>query len=517
MSLFFALLILGSCDQTGNFPGAEVNPNIAIYDLRSFYRGTDFPLTVESMLGARGITGLVVSDHSGKNLPAGLLMVQDKMRLNELRGIAIDIGADATKYVPGDSVTVNLVGGILKRVDGLLQVTGLNGTVVTKIASGRPIAVNRIPSSYILADPDKYESTELVIVKGGFDPIPAPTDTYSGERVVNDGFGNFILHTESGATFANEPLPGMANFFGVVAYTMDNDENYKPHLRIRKAEDITVLSSTIIQAPIVISGYIGDVQGTDLDGEYMQFLATQDIDFSVTPFSVVTHNTSSGYSPTGPPLDSWATGGTTGKRAYKFDLTSGTVSKGEYFYVGNSAKLINGVGSTSIADGIWIVSRKTGSVPGDGIGAVTTDVFLNGVTAYTDAIAVFEGTVVDKFSIPIDVIANGSGGSIWNAAQQAGLRIANTDWYDIINPVTLEEQPFYRQGSNTICLTRAGRGAGHFYKLGGEYNIRLGRWVKARQDKVILLTLTSKRSELETEYPVGDGETEGLVPTKVVE
>src|SRR5690606_14292877 len=121
--------------------------NIAIYDLRSFYRGTDFPLTVESMLGARGITGLVVSDHSGKNLPAGLLMVQDKMRLNELRGIAIDIGADATKYVPGDSVTVSLVGGILSPVDGLLQLTGLNGTVVTKLALGRTLSIHRHPSS----------------------------------------------------------------------------------------------------------------------------------------------------------------------------------------------------------------------------------------------------------------------------------------------------------------------------------------------------------------------------------
>jgi len=515
MSLLSFLWILGACDQTGNFPGAEVNPHIAIYDLRSFYRGSDYPLTIESMMGARGITGIVVSDHSGKNLPPGLLMVQDKMRLNELRGIAIAIGADAAQYVPGDSVSVDLVGGVMKRVDGILQVTGLDGSIVTKIASGKPISVNRVPSSYILADPDKYESTELVIVKGGFDPIPEPTDTYSGDRLVNDGFDNFVLHTEPEATFANDPLPGMANFFGVVAYSEDDNGNLKPHLRIRRPEDITVLSSTVIRSPIVISGYIGDVQGTDLDGEYMQFLATQDIDFSVTPFSVVTHNTSSGYQPTGVPLQGWATGGTTGKRAYKFDLTSGTVNKGEYFYVGNSAKLINGVGSTSMADGKWMVSRKTGSVPGDGIGAVSTDLFLNGTSAFTDAIGVFEGTTVDEYSVPIDVIVTGYNGAILNVAQQAGLRITNTDWYDMINPVTLEEQPFYKQGSNTIYLSR--KGAGYFYKLGGEYNIRLGRWVKARMDRALLLTLESTLDELEEEFPLPNGTSEGWLPTKVVE
>lgn len=512
VSLFAIIVVFGGCEQIGNFPGAAVNPHIAIYDLRSFHRGTDYPLSVESMLGAKGVTGIVVSDHSGKNLPDGLLMVQDRMRLNELRGIAIAIGADATKYVPGDSVTVDLVGGVLKRVDGLLQVVGLDGSVVTKIASERPIAVNRVPSSYILADPDKYESTELVIVKGGFDPIPQPTDTYSGDRLVNDSFDNFTLHTEANATFANDPLPGMANFFGVVAYSVDNNGNYIPHLRIRRPEDITVLSSTIIRAPIVISGYIGDVQDTDLDGEYMQFLATQDIDFSETPFSVVTHNTSSGYQPTGVPLRGWATGG---RRSYKFDLTSGTVNKGEYFYVGNSSKLINGVGSTSIAHGKWIVSRVTGSVPGDGIGDVSTDLFLNATSAFTDAIAVFEGTFVDEHSIPMDVIVTGYNGAILNVAQQAGLRIANTDWYDIINPVTLEEQPFYKQGANTIYLNR--KGAGYFYKMGGEYNIRLGRWVKARMDRAILLSLTSTLDELEKEFPVSDGTSEGWLPTKVVE
>ncbi len=316
------------------------------------------------------------------------------------------------------------------------------------------------------------------------------------------------------ATFAQYALPGMANFFGVVAYT-ESDGKWIPHLRIRRDADITVLSSTVSRAALVISGYIGDVEGSDLDGEYMQFLATQDIDFAVTPYSVVTHNTNSGYLPTGVPINGWATGG---KRSYKFDLKSGTVKKGEYFYVGNSAKLINGVGSTSIADAKWIVSRKTGSVKGDGFGDVNTDLFLNGTSAFTDGIAVFEGTTVTKASVPIDVIITGYNGAVLNIGQQAGLRIANTDWYDIVNPVTLEQQPFYKQGSNTIYLTRPAPGdAGWFYKLGGAYNVRLGRWVKARSQRAIDLSKQSTLEEIEGEFPKAEGANEGWVPTKVVE
>jgi hypothetical protein len=514
--LFSTIIILEGCDKTGNFPGAEASPYIAIYDLRSFYKGTDYALTQKSLLGATGIAGVVVSDHTGKNLPAGLLMVQDKLRLNELRGISINIGADADKYVPGDSVTVNLVGGVMKRVDGLLEITGLNGSAVTKVASGKTIPINRVPSSFILANPDKYESTELVIVKGGFDPIPSPTDTYSGNRLVNDGFGNFTLVTETSATFAGTKLPGMANFFGVIQYTKDTDEKYVPHLRIRRPEDITILSSNITKADIVISGFMADVEGTpDPNGEYIQFVATRDIDFAVTPFCVVIHNTNSGYLPTGVPVNGWAMGG---KRSYKFDLKTGTVKKDEYFYVGNSVKLINGVGSTSIANAKWIVSRNTQTVPGDGLGDANPDLLLNGVSAFTDGIAVFEGTTVTKTSIPIDVIITGLNGAIFNEAQQAGLRITNTDFYDIVNPVTLTQQPFYKQGSNTIYLSRpAPTDVGWFYKLGGEYNVRLGRWVKARGQRTVDLSKTSTLNELEGEFPVGNGTTESFFPTKVVQ
>jgi hypothetical protein len=38
---------------------------------------------------------------------------------------------------------------------------------------------------------------------------------------------------------------------------------------------------------------------------------------------------------------------------------------------------------------------------------------------------------------------------------------------------------------------------GYFYKLGGEYNVALGRWMKARAQNNILLTKTSVLSDIE--------------------
>ncbi|HRQ52460.1 MAG TPA: hypothetical protein PLR74_18065, partial [Agriterribacter sp.] len=60
-----------SCKKSGygNYPGGETSPYIAIFDLRSLYKGQDVPLTKETLLGATSITGVVVSDHSGNNIP----------------------------------------------------------------------------------------------------------------------------------------------------------------------------------------------------------------------------------------------------------------------------------------------------------------------------------------------------------------------------------------------------------------------------------------------------------------
>ncbi|MDF3076581.1 MAG: hypothetical protein K0S09_470 [Sphingobacteriaceae bacterium] len=501
-TLFFAAAattMLAGCKKDGNYPGGTVSPYIPLYDLRNLYKGTDLTLSADNMFGSTKISGVVVSDFSGKNMPEGLLVLQDKKRLQQLRGISIPIGADAAKYIPGDSVSVDVVGGVLKRVNGLLQITGVPASSVTKVATGRVIPPNRVPSSAILADPSRYESTLVAIVKGGFDPLPTPADKFGGDKIVNDGFENITLHTEAGATFANTSLPVSANFYGIVFEQAGaKPGEFIPEVRMRTGNDVQILSSTVEIKPVLISGFISDVEGGDGNYEYMQFLATKDIDFKATPYSVVVTNNAGASLPGGFPTLSWATGSltTTGAaRTYKLDITSGSAKKGTYFYVGGTTKLINGPNSTDISSSNWVKAFNYSTTNGNGFGVKTSGLFANSGNA--SGFAIFQGTTVNANTVPVDVIMVGAGGSLLSPDGTQGYRIANTDWYDIINPITLEPQPFYRQGSNTLNMVYTTSDQGFFYKLSGIYNVRLGKWVQARTQNNLDLTKTSTIDELE--------------------
>jgi hypothetical protein len=490
-----SLAFIWGCKKSGNYPGGTIGPYIAIYDLRNLYKGKDMSLTKSNMFGSSNITGLVVSDHSGGNLPSGLLIVQDRRRLSELRGISIPIGTEAANFSPGDSVVINVEGGVLKRVDGILQVTGISSGAITKVSAGNTIPVNRVPTNKILENPDKYESTLVVVVKGGFDPLPAPTDVMAGDKVLNDGFGDLILHSEGNAEFADDPVPVSANFFGIVFNSMGSDGRLKPQLRLRKAEDIVVLSSVIEIAPIIITGFMSDVKGGDGNYEYIQLMATKDIDFAVTPYSVVITNNANASTPSGYPAKGWATGG---MRTYKLNLTSGTAAKGTYFYVGGTGKTINGSGSTSMNSSNWIKAFNYTTSDGDGFGTKTGGLFANSGNA--SGLAVFEGTDVTVDSKPVDVIFIATGGSLYTSSPAPmGYRITNTDWYDVKNPITLEDQPYYRSGTNTLSLVYNTADMGYFNKLGGVYNPALGKWVKARTQTNVLLTKESTINEIEGE------------------
>ncbi|MNK33262.1 hypothetical protein D3C87_517420 [compost metagenome] len=518
--LFAVPLFWLSCKKS-NYPGGTISSYIPIFDLRSLYKGSDVTLSTDNMFGSTSLAAVVISDHSGKNLPAGLLIVQDKRRLSQLRGIAIPIGADAAKYVPGDSVHINIEGGVLKRVDGILQVTGISPNNIEKKASKIIIPPNQVPSSFILADPEKYESTLVAIVKGGFDPLPSPTDILQGDKLVNDGFDNITLHTEAAASFASRSLPISANFYGIVFNTVDAKGNLKPQHRLRTVSDIAILSSTIEIPDAIITGWIADPMGTDANNEYIQFLATKNINFAETPFSVVTTNNAGASTPQIYPTSGWALGDL---RTYKFNLTSGTVSKGQFFYVGGSNKLINSTSSTSIASSKWIRSFNYSTTNGDGFGTKTSNLLANSGNAY--GIAIFQGTTVDVNTKPIDVVFVAAGGQLYQAGPpEAGYRIANTDYYDIINPITLASQPFYRSGSNTLNFAyhpNAVPDQGYYYKLGGVYSVTLGKWVKARTANYLQLSKTSTISAIEQEHYVqtidGSGnmvKTDTIPPTRI--
>lgn len=490
--IFLSLALLWGCEKS-NYPGGVLSPYISIFDVRDLYKGQDVTLTQENLLGSTEITGVVVSDHSGKNLPAGLLVVQDARRLSALRGISVNIGADAASYIPGDSVIIKVEGGVLKRVDGILQITGVPASAIKKVASGVVIPPNRVTTSAILANPDAYESILSVIVKGSFNPLPAPTDKLTGDKTLNDGFGEINLHTEPAATFADSTLKFSANYYGIVFNTLNANKQVVPQFRPRKPGDIVTLSSAIEVTPIVISGFISDVAGSDGNYEYIQLKATQDINFATTPYSVVVTNNAGASLPDGYPANGWGTGG---MRTYKFNLTTGTAAKGSFFYVGGSGKLINGSSSTNISSSNWVRAFNYTTTNGDGFGTLTGGLLANSGNA--SGMAVFAGTTVDASTKPVDVIFIGTSGSLYTPnPTPIGYRIANTDFYDVKNPITLQDQPFIRSGSNTLALVYNTADLGYFNMLGGEYNATLGRWTTNRAQNNVLLTKTSPLTAIE--------------------
>lgn len=486
-----SLISLWGCEKDA-YPGGQISPYISLYDIRKLFKGNDVTLTVDNMMGSTSIAAMVVSDHSGGNLPAGLLVVQDARRLSLLRGISIPLGTDAAGYVPGDSVIIHVEGAVVKRVNGILQLTGIGKDDIKKVSSGNAITINRVTSDKMIANPGDYESTLSVIVKGSFDPLPDPKDVLSGDKILNDGFDNITLHTEDTAAFAQQTAVVNANYFGILFNTMGADGQLVPQFRLRTGNDVKPLSATIEVAPVLITGFMSDVKGGDGNYEYVQMMATTDIDFAVTPYAVVITNNANASTPTGYPAKGWATGD---MRTYKFSLSKGTAAKGTFFYVGGAGKMINGSGSTSMSSSNWIRAFDYTTNDGDGFGLKTGGLFANSGNA--SGIAVFKDSTVTVDSKPVDVIFISTGGSLYSAGK--GYRIANTDFYDIINPITLGSQPFYRQGSNTLSLVYNTADLGYFNMLGGKYDASLGKWVKVRSQNNVLLTKTSAISEIEGE------------------
>lgn len=491
ITMMVVLVAMTSCQDT-NYPGGTISSHIGIFDLRALFKGEMVTIDAEKLAGSSKLAALVVSDHKGGNLPEGLLVVQDTRRLGKLRGISIDLGDAAMNYQPGDSVIIDILGSQLLREDGILKLKNIKESQIAKVASGRPITNNVVTSKAILENPDAYESTLVIILKGGFNPMPKAGEILSGTKVLNDGFGNLNLVTNEKADFSQQSPYILGNYYGIVFGQEDGTGVSTPYLRCRSKADVLMLSSEIEVASIVITGFSSDVKGSDTNYEYLQLMATEDIDFSKTPYSVVVSNNANASTPTGAPANGWATGG---MRTYKFNLTKGIARKGTFFYVGGKYQLINGSASTSLATSNWVLNYDYNENDGFDFGSKRSGLFANSGNSF--GIAIFKGTTVTKDSKPVDVMNNSGGGALWEGNK--GYRITNNDFYDVINPLTMEPQPFFKQGTNQLFLKYNTTDVGYFVSLGGEYNLTLGRWTAARSQNNVEMTKTSTIAEIEPE------------------
>ncbi|CAM4053798.1 hypothetical protein SAMN06265348_10245 [Pedobacter westerhofensis] len=482
--VLIAMAAFSGCKKNDNAEGT-LSPVIAIVDLKDLYKGSDLSLSTANLAGAKEIAGVVISDAQSANTPAGIVVIQNYRR-NALRGIALELGAAAATYKPGDSVIVQVAGATLGRVNGSMHLKGLPAGAVNKVAALNTLNLQSVQSGTLLASPDVYENTLVTISKAVTEPEPQPGDTFKGDKTINDGFGKLTLHTEASATFAAAAIPASANFTGIPVIVASGDKT-SIQLWPRTADDVFELP-LIKPSPVIITGYLTDPNGTDGNYEYIQLLATQDIDFAVTSYSLVACN-NAGTNPA--PANGWAVGAA---RSYKLNLVSGKVTKGQFFYVGGS-KNIWGAGSTDISAAPWINSTQYANVPGADFGAASTNLLAN--SGNVAGIAVFRGITVNASTVPLDVIMYGGNGTVYAAGPpEIGYRITNTDYYSTINPVTRLTQGFYGGGTNTSKLTFPA--TGNFTQLGGIYDASTGQWIAGRTVTSIPLTKTSALNTIET-------------------
>jgi len=242
---------------------------------------------------------------------------------------------------------------------------------------------------------------------------------------------------------------------------------------------ILLFINQITSGQIVISGYLANPGGTDSPYEYVQLKATQSIDFSGTPYSMVVCNNGTAS------MLGWIAGGST---TYGFNLTSGIVQKNEEFYVGGDGKLISGSGSTNISSAKWIKTINTGNTTGDGFGNFSTGgVFGNGGTS-ADGVGLFYGLCqsLSSSTIPIDAAFWGTGIGTSKPAV-GGYTLPNNDIYST-------SQGTFGNGTNIFLFPDPGSNA--FVRLSGTYNTTLNTWETSRTSSLIILNATSSLSTI---------------------
>ncbi|HMJ91073.1 MAG TPA: PEP-CTERM sorting domain-containing protein [Candidatus Acidoferrum sp.] len=161
------------------------------------------------------------------------------------------------------------------------------------------------------------------------------------------------------------------------------------------------------RAQLFISEFFANPSGgTDSPLEWVELIATEDINFSVTPFSVVfADNGSTRFGTNG-----WTTGGNV---TYGFDIIAGTVARGDVVYVGGSGMAPNGIRLRTI---------DTGTTAGDGFGTAATGGVLGNGGGVSDGLAVFNtaiGNVTSSLQ-PVDAIffGNNPTGAVFLTAYQ---------------------------------------------------------------------------------------------------
>lgn len=276
---------------------------------------------------------------------------------------------------------------------------------------------------------------------------------------------------------------------------------------------------------VIITGYMPNPVGADVNHEYVQLMATEDINFAQTPYAVITaFGSPGGKFATSPPEKGWVTGLRADKsfsQTVKFNLDRGTVKAGEFFYVGGAGRKLNGRPSARIDPKApveenrakWMrtlrYNRKVEWSGDDGVGGGPPNVlFANNL--FPQGIAVFDTKEVTEMTVPVDVVfigrANADRRRFYRKEEgrELGYRICNNDRY------TTQKGEFFTKGENSFVYKSKGNkddAEGRFYKLGGVYDAATKTWVTPR-GTVTEVTLPKDSSGRLSQIETGTGQTQ---------
>ncbi|MBN8702010.1 MAG: T9SS type A sorting domain-containing protein [Bacteroidetes bacterium] len=164
---------------------------------------------------------------------------------------------------------------------------------------------------------------------------------------------------------------------------------------------------------LIISEFLANPQGTDAPYEYVELLATKEINFATTPYTVIFSNNGIANA------SGWTQGGLV---TYAFEISAGKVNVGDVVYVGGSSMNVSGTIVRSIFND---VNNGDG-----GIGTAQNNVLGNG-GANADGIAVFNvGTAsLTNSTVPVDAIFFGSSIGSAEVSSTQGYQLPVNDLY----------------------------------------------------------------------------------------
>ncbi|MGV3613673.1 MAG: choice-of-anchor I family protein [Fluviicola sp.] len=183
--------------------------------------------------------------------------------------------------------------------------------------------------------------------------------------------------------------------------------------------------SSFAQNPgLVISEILPNPSGTDSPFEWIELVATSNINFATTPYTVVCNNSAA-------TTNGWIEGGAI---TYAFQINTGTVSAGDVVYVG---------GSSMAPTGTQLRVINTGTTAGDGFGSAATGGVVGNGGSNGDGIAIFNlaSASITNSSVPVDALFYGT--ALGSAVLNGGANGYQLPVNDLYNGGKLQTNSFF--------------------------------------------------------------------------